>query len=57
MALDGDELVRGSDRRALNVRAQLVERLAADPARAAVLEQEDWPFARLRDRGFELVDV
>lgn len=57
MALDGDELICSGTLGAFDVRAQLVKRLAADPAAAAVLEQKDRPLARFGDGGFELVDV
>jgi hypothetical protein len=57
MALHCDDLVRHTAVGGVNVRAQLIQRFAADPARAAVLEQKDGPLTRLGNRRFELVDM
>jgi len=57
MALDGDELVGCRAACPFNVRAQLIQRLAADSAVAAVFEQKNRPFAGFGDSGFELFNV
>jgi len=57
MALNGDELICRRALRAFNMGAQLIKRLAANPAVAAVFEQEDGPLARFGDGGVELFNV
>src|SRR4051794_31034578 len=57
MALHGDQLVRDSGLGAFDVRPELIERLAADAARAAVFEHEHGPLSRFGDGGLELVDI
>jgi hypothetical protein len=39
------------------VGVKFVERFAADAAGAAMLEEQNRPFAGFRDRGIQLVDV
>jgi hypothetical protein len=57
VALNRDELVGDNVLRSFDVRVQLIERLAADAASAAVLEEQNRAFAGLRDRGVKLLDM
>ena len=57
VALYCDEFVARLHLCAFDMRVQLIERFAADSARAAVFEKKDRPFARLGEGGLELVDV
>ena len=57
MALHRDQLVRGTWRSALEVRVKLIQRLATDAARAAVLEKQDGTVARLGNSRVERIDI
>ena len=57
MALDGDEVVRGLDSGLGEVSIQLVKRLTADAAVAAVLEEEYGPLTRLGNSRVERSNI
>jgi len=57
MALNRNQLVGSGAARIFHVGVKFVERFAADAAGAAMLEEQNRPFAGFRDRGIQLVDV
>jgi hypothetical protein len=57
MGLDGDDFVSGVTHGAIDVSLQLVQRFTADPAVAAVFEEQHRALARFGDGGLELAKV